>query len=190
MCILVRQANKCINSDRQKLCQKDGKPFAGVLWQALWDKSMNVIENDKGLLNDFIRLNEEWISFYFEIEDVDRKLAANPSKILEDGGYIFSLVSEGKVQGVCALFNEGDGVYELARIAVSPNSQGNGYGSKLIEVCLSKLVEIGAKKVCLVSNTKLESAISLYKKYDFITVSEGQHPVYARANIVMERHVS
>jgi hypothetical protein len=46
-----------------------------------------------------------------------------------------------------------------------------------------------AKKVYLVSNTKLASAIGLYKKYGFQTVSEGQHPIYSRANIVMERHI-
>jgi N-acetylglutamate synthase-like GNAT family acetyltransferase len=106
------------------------------------------------------------------------------------GGYIFSLVSEGEVLGVCALFSEGSGTYELARMAVKPQHQGKGFGNALISACLAKLSEIGASKVYLVSNTKLESAIALYKKYGFKTVHEGQHPVYSRANIVMERHVS
>ena len=151
---------------------------------------MEVIENEKTYLVDFIRLNEEWISTYFEIEDVDRKLSANPYKIIENGGYILSLVSENNVVGVCALFNEGDGVFELARMAVSPLHQGKGFGQTLILHALAKLVEIGAKKVYLISNTKLEAAIALYKKHGFKTISEGQHPVYSRANIVMEYHVS
>jgi len=71
---------------------------------------------------------------------------------------------------VCALFNDGD-------------------GSLLIEHCLSKLEEINAQRVYLVSNTQLGAAINLYKKQGFLTVSEGPHPVYSRANIVMERHV-
>jgi len=151
---------------------------------------MDVLENDKNLLDDFIRLNEEWISTYFELEDVDHALAANPSQIMEKGGYIFSLVSQGKVLGVCALFNEGNGVFELARMAVSPQSQGNGCGHTLMQACLAKLSNLSAKKVYLVSNTKLEAAIALYKKYGFKTTSLGQHPVYSRANIVMERQVS
>lgn len=151
---------------------------------------MEVLENDKGLLHDFIRLNEEWISTYFEIEEVDRALAENPFQIVENGGFIFSLVSSGEVLDVCSLFNEGNGVFELARMAVSPNSQGHGYGNQLIIACLSKLKEIGANKVYLVSNTKLEAAIALYQKHGFKIVSEGQHPVYSRANIIMERHVS
>ena len=150
---------------------------------------MKLVENKKEFLSDFIRLNEEWISTYFEIEEVDRILAKNPYQIIENGGYIFSLISDSDVLGVCALFNEGNGVFELARMAVSPKHQGKGYGHKLISACLAKLEEIGASKVYLVSNTKLEAAIALYKRHGFETISEGPHPVYSRANIVMERMV-
>jgi len=147
---------------------------------------MEIHENNKKHLNDFIKLNEEWISRYFSIEETDRKLAANPYKIIENNGYIFSLVEKNKVIGVCALFNENNGVFELARMAVSPAHQGKGLGKALIEICLSKAREIKAKKIYLVSNTKLQSAIELYKKYGFVTIQTGQHPVYSRANIVME----
>ena len=125
---------------------------------------MEIVENESKYLNDFIRLNEEWITSYFQLEDIDRKLAANPHKVVDDGGYIFSLVSNNVVVGVCALFNEGNNVYELARMAVSPSHQGKGYGEKLIKACLLKAQDIKAKKVYLISNTKLKTAISLYKK--------------------------
>jgi ribosomal protein S18 acetylase RimI-like enzyme len=152
-------------------------------------KKMNLVENDRALLADFIRLNEQWISRYFELEDTDRQLAENPGKVIDDGGYIFSLVAGREVLGVCALFNQGAGVFELARMAVSPDCQGRGYANLLIEVCLDKLAAVAASKVYLVSNTKLTAAIALYKKYGFATVSEGQHPVYSRANIVMQREL-
>jgi len=151
---------------------------------------MYVAENKQEYLDDFIRLNEEWIASFFEIEDADRKLAANPNKVIDDGGYIFSLIFDEEVVGVCALFNEGNGVYELARMAVFSKHHGKGYGKKLMQECISKLKEIEAKKVYLISNTKLKIAISLYEKYGFQTVSKGQHPNYLRANIVMERNVS
>lgn len=147
---------------------------------------MEIVENRKEFLQDFIRLNEDWISTFFELEKVDFELAENPYKVIEDGGFIFSLLDHGSVAGVCALFNVGNDVYELARMAVSPQFQGKGYGSELIETCFTKLKETGAKKVCLVSNTKLTSAIALYKKHNFKTTFEGVHPVYSRANICME----
>ena len=70
---------------------------------------MKIHENNKEHLREFIRLNEEWITRYFSLEEADQELSANPSKIIENGGYIFSLVENGSVVGVCALFNEGDG---------------------------------------------------------------------------------
>ena len=150
---------------------------------------MELIINSTALLNDLISLNEEWISSFFELEDADYALAANPCQIIENGGYTFSLVVEGEVLGVCALFNEGGGVFELARMAVSPKHQGKGLGKRLILACFAKLSEIRANKVYLLSNTKLTSAISLYKKHGFKIVSQGQHSRYSRANIVMECHV-
>ena len=148
---------------------------------------MNIEIKNIKYLDEFIRLNEEWISTYFELEEVDRDLAANPGRIIENGGYIFSLLVGEKVVGTCALFKESEGVFELARMAVSPEYQGLGYGKLLMNECFSVLKEIKASKVFLVSNTKLESAIAMYKAFDFNTVQEGQHPLYSRANIVMER---
>ena len=150
---------------------------------------MELLENDARYFDDFIRLNEEWISHYFELEAADRALAANPQKVINDGGYIFCLLDDGKVLGVCALFYSEPAVYELARMAVSPLAQGRGLSHQLMDAALSKLKCIEARKVYLISNTKLEPAIALYKKHGFDTVSIGQHPVYARADIVMERLV-
>jgi N-acetylglutamate synthase-like GNAT family acetyltransferase len=151
---------------------------------------MDILENQDNYLNDFIRLNEEWIEHYFTLEEIDKALAANPKKVIDDGGYIFTLIENNNVIGVAALFNEGNHVYELARMAVSSEYRNKGYGSVLIEACLSKLGKIKAKKVHLVSNTKLKPAIALYEKYGFQTVSKGQHPIYKRADIIMQRSIS
>ena len=146
---------------------------------------MDVLENRKEHLSSFIRLNEEWISKYFSLEKVDLELAENPGKIIDEGGYIFSIEEGGEVVGTCALLNKNAGEYELARMAVSPIYQGYGFGNKLMSAALNKAAQIGAKKVTLVSNTKLSAAIGLYKKFGCKVVSLGQHPVYSRANIVM-----
>lgn len=142
--------------------------------------------NNKKHLPDFIRLNEQWIQEYFEIEDIDRKLAANPASVIENGGYVFTIANDEEVVGCCALFKGEQGEYELARMAVSPLWRGKGLGRQLIDAAINKAVENKARRVYLVSNTRLESAINLYKNSGFKTVSLAQHPVYARANIVMD----
>lgn len=148
---------------------------------------MEVFENHRGHLPDFIRLNERWIRHYFALEEADRALAAAPERVIEQGGFVFSLVERDEVAGVCALFNKGEGVFELARMAVDPAHQGKGFGDVLMETALAKLAAIGAHKVQLLSSTSLEAAIRLYKKHGFKTVSTEQHPVYKRCNIVMEK---
>ena len=151
---------------------------------------MEIVENRIDLLADFIRLNQQWISHYFELEQADIELAADPEKVIRQGGYVFSLLHEGQVAGVCALFNKGEDQFELARMAVDPAYQGRGYANLLMDAAMQKLQAIKAKRVYLVSNTKLNTAIVLYKKYGFVVESLGQHPHYARADITMSRQLS
>lgn len=145
--------------------------------------------DNKDHCDDFVRLNELWITEHFALEESDRRLAADPWKIVRDGGHILSLVVDGKVVGVCALFRESPARFELARMAVDPGERGKGYGDVLMQAAIAKAKAGGAETVFLLSNTVLAPAIALYRKAGFSTVSEGTHPVYARCNIVMERRL-
>ena len=148
---------------------------------------MHIVFDNEHHCDDFVRLNEQWISEHFSIEESDRKLAANPFKIVTDGGHIISLVESGRVVGVCALLKDGEHCYQLARMAVEPSERGKGYGNVIMCAALERARENGASRVYLLSNTVLAPAIALYRKHGFNTHTEGQHPVYARCNIVMEK---
>lgn len=148
---------------------------------------MLIETNNKAHLTDFVRLNEIWITEHFAIEEADRLLAANPGKVIENGGFIFSVKSDENVVGVCALFKESEARYQLARMAVEPAFRGNGYGRALIEHAIKHVQSLGATSIYLLSNTVLVPAITMYERFGFAAVSREQHPVYARCNIVMER---
>lgn len=148
---------------------------------------MSIQVNQEAHLKDFVRLNEIWITEHFALEAADRELAQHPETVISNGGYVFSLTSDAHVVGVCALFKESDSRYQLARMAVAPEHRGKGHGNALIEHALAKAEALGAASVFLLSNTRLHAAIELYRKFGFMTVSTGQHPVYARCNIVMEK---
>ncbi|MCB1889613.1 MAG: GNAT family N-acetyltransferase [Rhodocyclaceae bacterium] len=139
---------------------------------------------------EFIRLNELWITEHFGLEASDRKLAEDPYRIVRDGGHILSLVEEDRVLGVCALFRDSPQRYQLARMAVAPAERGKGHGAQLLQAAITQAERAGAESVYLLSNTVLASAIALYRRHGFETVSEGPHPVYARCNIVMERKLA
>ena len=148
---------------------------------------MQIETNNRSHLAEFVRLNELWISEHFRIEQVDQDLARNPGKIIDNGGFVFSLVQLDQVVGVCALFKDTDDRFQLARMAVRPDMRGHGFGRALIERAISHAKDSGAKSLYLLSNTILAPAISLYERFGFKATSQGQHPVYARCNIVMER---
>jgi len=143
--------------------------------------------NNPDHLTDFIHLNELWISHYFKLEPSDKALAQHPEKITDEGGYVISLTESSQVAAVCALFNKGEKSYELARMTVHPDFRGRGLAHQLINACFNQLKKINARKVYLISNTKLKAAIQLYKQHGFITTHLGPHPDYQRADIVMEK---
>tara|TARA_R110002096_G_scaffold100173_7_gene222003 strand:- start:11791 stop:12246 length:456 start_codon:yes stop_codon:yes gene_type:complete len=151
---------------------------------------MKIHENQPDHLEAFLALNERWIAEFFAIEESDRALAADPARIWREGGWIFTATVDERVVGSCALFNKTRGVYELARMAVDPDFQGQGIGRKLALHALEKLREVGASRVELLSNTRLEAAIALYRSLGFEPVAEGEHPVYARCNVVMAKQIA
>lgn len=136
---------------------------------------------------DFERLNRAWIEQYFQIEDADREVFGDPtSAIIEPGGEIFFVVDNGDVVGTCAIIPHEPGVYEIAKMAVSPAARGRGYGDALMEATVDFARRAGASKVVIVSNTVLTTAIRLYEKHGFVRVPLD-HERFARANIRLER---
>ena len=133
----------------------------------------------------FKELNEAWIRKFFEIEEEDRKALNNPDGIIDDGGYIFIALSEGKEVGVCALRWVDSKVFEFSKMAVAENSQGLGIGRKLIEAAIDKAKAVGAKRIYLEGNTALEASIHLYRKLGFKEI-EWKSSAYNRVNIIME----
>lgn len=147
---------------------------------------MQIHYDDESHAADFIRLNEAWISEYFQLEEGDLSLARDPMRIVREGGSLIALSDGGRVVGVCALFNEGAERFQLARMAVEKSERGKGWGNVLIDVALERARSLGASSVYLLSNTCLKPAIHLYRKHGFQVVQTGAHPHYGRCNIVME----
>lgn len=149
---------------------------------------IKIITYNKQYKADFIRLNTEWIKTYFRLEESDLRTFANiDSYIIGNGGQIFlALDDSGEVVGCCALINHPDkDSYELAKMAVSPNTQGHHIGHQLGTALIDYARKIGAKRLYLEGNTKLEASIHLYRKLGFKEVPlEGN--TYDRCDIIME----
>lgn len=136
----------------------------------------------------FRELNEAWINKYFRLEDADRIALDNPTEhILDKGGKILVAEQNHVVLGVCALLKMTDEKYdfELAKMAVSTKTRGQGIGYLLGKAIIEKARQLGGSYLYLESNTILTPAISLYEKLGFKKIT-GRITPYERCNIQME----
>lgn len=139
---------------------------------------------------DIKTLNYEWLQKYFMVEPVDVEQLADPQRhIIDKGGYIFFAKYKGEVVGTSSLLNIDVGHFELAKMAVTEKCKGMGIGKMLLEHCIQEAEKLNAEKLSLFSNTKLSTAIYLYKKYGFVEVPLPSHTHYERADIMMEKYL-
>jgi putative acetyltransferase len=137
----------------------------------------------------FRSLNEEWIAKWFRIEAKDAATLGDPQgKIIALGGQVYVATEGDRVLGTVALIRYGDGIYELSKMAVSPETRGQGVGRKLLAYVLEQARALGAHTVFLGSSTKLTNAIHLYESLGFRHVPPSELPEmkYDRADVFMK----
>lgn len=136
----------------------------------------------------FERLNREWIDTWFVLEEADRETFRDPvANILTPGGQIFFVVEDGEPLGTCAVLRHDAEMHEIAKMAVAPIARGRGYGDLLMDTAVAFSRGAGARKVVIVSNTRLGPAIRLYEKHGFVRVPLEADSRYLRADIKLER---
>ena len=137
---------------------------------------------------NFYSLNMEWLESYFVVEPYDKDVLSNPEKhIINRGGYIFfAKINEAIVGTVALMPMANDGLFELTKMAVSPKHRGFKIGQKLMQHCIDFAKSIDLPKLILYSNTKLENAIYIYRKYGFIEIAVEPNSPYVRSDIKME----
>lgn len=137
----------------------------------------------------FRLLNEEWISRYFVLEEKDIETLGDPENtILRKGGRVYFVDADEKTVGCVALIPMGDGVYELSKMAVSPEMRGLGIGRRLLTHVIGEAKRLGAKRLFLGSSSILKNAIHLYEAVGFRHVPPETLPDmhYVRADVFME----
>lgn len=134
----------------------------------------------------FGKLNYAWISKYFKVEDIDKKILDDPQEqIVNKGGVILIAEYRGEVVGTCALLNKGERTFELAKMAVIPKVQGHQIGYKLGQEAIRRAKNLGARLLFLETNSSLKPALSLYAKLGFQKMCEQKSP-YSRCDVQME----
>jgi len=147
---------------------------------------IDIIEYQDQYASAFKKINLEWLDKYNLTEEADLLVLNKPREtILEPGGAIFLARTKEEIIGSAALISGHDGLYELAKMTVVPSWQGRGISKLLLERCLERARFLGARKIVLFSNHKLEAALQLYTNNGFVHVAVTDSP-FATADIKME----
>lgn len=149
--------------------------------------SINIKKYTPQYKQDFIRLNTEWITTFFRLEESDIKTLENiEDYVIGKGGQIFLALDNNKeVIGCCALIRHSENnTFELAKMAVTPKAQGVGVGRKLGEALITYAKENQIKQIFLEGNTKMKASIILYRKLGFREIPIT-NSAYERCDIMM-----
>lgn len=147
---------------------------------------MQIIPYQPQYAKHFEQLNKEWLQKYFYVEPVDEYVLANPEEaILSHDGRILFAEHEGDIIGTIAVKWLDDRNIELTKMGVTEASRGLGAGKLLFEAAINTAREMGAEKIILYSNRKLETAVSMYFKFGFIEIPL-EPGIYERADIKLE----
>lgn len=149
---------------------------------------IEIIDFDPIYALDFYNLNIEWLETYFYVEPFDEEVLSKPELyIIDKGGYIFFATKESKIIGTVALMpTTTTGIFELTKMAVLPEFRGLNIGQQLLQHCIDFSKAQRLKGLMLYSNTKLENAIYIYRKFGFLELPVEANSPYKRGNIKMK----
>ncbi len=150
---------------------------------------MKIVPYDEKYKEDFIEMNKHWISEMFVIEDEDLAVLNNIESVLEAGGQIFFAIDdEENVLACCMIAPLPNGEWEIEKFCARGMYTGTGAGTACLKACMNYAREKCVEKIVIVTNTKCEQAIHLYRKFGFIEVPVDKKKFpYERANIAFEQ---
>ncbi|MFP4845984.1 GNAT family N-acetyltransferase [Winogradskyella sp. PE311] len=149
--------------------------------------AIRIIDFDKVYARSFYDLNIEWLKTFFYVEPFDEEVLSKPNTyIINKGGFIFFAMKNDKIVGTVALMpTDTDGILELTKMSVLPEERGQKIGQLLLQHCIDFGKAQNLKALLLYSNTKLENAIYLYRKYGFKELELEANSPYKRSDIKM-----
>lgn len=136
----------------------------------------------------FEELNRAWLEKTFTVEAPDAALLSDPhGKIVKPGGAIVFARLDGRIVGTGALIRHGEGLYELAKMAVTESERGHGIGRRLAGALLAEARLRGVKTLFLETSPRLVAVRRWYERIGFRRMAG--HPLgatkYARRSFTM-----
>lgn len=148
---------------------------------------MELIEYDSKYKEDFIQFNKDWIvdNFGF-LEDEDIKTFEKVDKELANGAMIYFAIEDDTALACCMAKPMENGNWEICKLASNKNRPHKGCGSAVFKAAVQWAIDHGAKRLFILSNSRLKAAIHIYEKFGFNEIKLDDYE-YVRGNIAFER---
>lgn len=150
---------------------------------------MKIVPYNKKYKKDFIEMNKHWITEMFVLEEEDLEVLNNIDQAIADGGEIFFAIDDDEsVMACCMIAPLSNGEWEIEKFCARGMYTGTGAGTACLKACIDYAKEKRVEKIVIVTNTKCEQAIHLYRKFGFteVPVDKEKFP-YERGNIAFEQ---
>lgn len=136
----------------------------------------------------FIEYNTDWIVDYFgSVEDADKKTFNTIEESIADGGMIYFAVKNDTVLACCMTkpMHDGKGSWEICKLASNKHTNHRGAGEAVFKACMNWAENHGAKRLFILSNSRLKAAMHIYDKFGFNEIKLEDYE-YERGNIAFE----
>ncbi len=113
--------------------------------------------------------------FHFRPAYVDRDVDDLETNYFNNNGYFWVVENEfGSIIATVAIYRIDDHTCELRKMYLQMQEQGKGIGKLLLQTAITKAIELGYTKMVLKTNSKLQTAIGMYRKngFEFVAASE------------------
>lgn len=148
---------------------------------------MEVVEYQEKYREAFIQFNTDWIIDNFGcLEEEDWNTFNHIEESLDKGAMIYFAVENDVVLAACmAKPSERTGTWELCKLCSNKHISHRGAGSAVFEAAMNWAIGNGAKKLFILSNSRLKAAIHIYEKYGFHEIKLNDYE-YVRGDIAFE----
>jgi putative acetyltransferase len=121
------------------------------------------IENAKTLIREYA----ESLEFDLDFQNFDQELDDFPGQYDMPKGRLYLAMDEGHPVGCVALRDLGDGICEMKRLYVRPDSRGKNIGKLLAKTVIAAAEELGYDRMRLDTIPSMKQANMLYKALGF-----------------------
>lgn len=147
---------------------------------------MELVRFEEKYRQAFIDFNTDWIVTYFgKLEPHDLETFEKIDEELRNGAMIFFAVENDIPLACCMSMPMEGNTWEICKLGSNKDMPHKGAGSLVFKAAMEWAQEHGAKRLFILSNSRLKPALHIYEKHGFKEIKLDDYG-YERGDIAFE----